>query len=85
MDLRVRVTDYIWLVVAGLAVVAVIWLVLPVAVGLVSQPSPGRFLAFLIGTPIIVVVGRWVAAGAWRRTAWGAPPGGLREAREHSG
>lgn len=80
---RTRASDYLWGIVALVAAVGVIFLMIEGIVALVSAPTPGQFAVFVIGTVLIVGVGRWIILGAWRRTVWGAPEGGLRDLREH--
>lgn len=82
MDYRIRTSDYLWLVVTALGIAAAGSTIVPVFLNLLRDPSIGRLLAFLVGTFLVVGVSRWVVMGAWRRTAWGAPPGGVREVRE---
>lgn len=85
MEYRIRVTDYLWAAVAVLTGAATLAFVMPVLWNLVRNPSLARFVAFLVGTFLVVGVARWVLMGAWRRTAWGAPAGGVREVRERRG
>ena len=36
-------------------------------------------LGMVVETVLGTIVGAWLILGAWRRTIWGAPPGGQRE------
>lgn len=42
----------------------------------------GDVLLLVASLLLYGVVARWLVMGAWRRTKWGAPPGGSREAAE---
>ena len=68
--MKTRARDVAWAALAG-----VIALVCFVALGsLLFDRSRA------VQTLIAVVPGAVIAVGAWRRTKWGAPEGGLREA-----
>lgn len=82
MDARVRVSDYLWAAVAGLAFLGIARAMVAGVAGLVRHPTLGQVAIFTVGTVLILVVGHWIVLGAWRRTVWGAPPGGVREHRE---
>lgn len=82
MEYRIRAMDYLWAAVAVLTGAATLAFVIPVLWNLVRNPSLARFAAFLVGTLLVGGVARWILMGAWRRTAWGAPAGGVRKSRE---
>ena len=69
---KTRFQDVFWIAVASAVIFAVF-------VGVLSLFS-GRAdpVKLLVG----IVPGTWLALGCWRRTKWGAPEGGLREAQE---
>jgi hypothetical protein len=79
---RTRVSDYVWAGVSLVAAVGVVRLVIGGVRGLLADPTLGGFGIFVVGTVLIVGVGRWIVVGAWRRTVWGAPEGGVRDHRE---
>ena len=68
--MQTRPQDILWVVVAVLCVAAGI-------AGLVLMVTDFT-LWRLLGAPFAV----FIAAGAWRRTKWGAPAEGLREYQE---
>lgn len=61
------------------AAAGVIRLLVIGVMALVAEPTFGQFAVLAIGTVLAVGVGRWIILGAWRRTVWGAPEGGVRE------
>ena len=85
----VRSRDWVWgIIAAALLLVYVRAAVLLVVYGFQDGFSQGEFL-FLKGIPgtlaqavVGFTVGSWLILGAWRRTVWGAPPAGLRDAVE---
>lgn len=82
-DAKPRVSDYGWGVVA-VVMSGVLVRQLAVSVGaLMRRPTGDQLLAFVVVVVLSLVAGRWLVGGAWRRTVWGAPPGGVREHREH--
>lgn len=79
---RTRVSDYVW---AGVAVVMAAVLIRRLVMStaaLVADPRGQQLLSLLVVALLSVVAGRWLVGGAWRRTIWGAPAGGVREHRE---
>lgn len=80
--MQTRARDVFWAAVA--VAVVVIFVILLVRMLLSVSPSPGvaEIAAVLLGTLLNGVFAWWLGWGAWRRTKWGAPPGGAREQAE---
>lgn len=80
--MRIRPSDAGWLAVsaffAGLAVYYIVTIVRLFITGVTVDQAVG---GILVGIAVLAG-GRWLVLGAWRRTVWGAPPGGNRHARE---
>ena len=70
LPMRVRPVDIVWLTVAGFIAAGMV-------LGVVSL-----FREFVLPTLIGLPFAGMVALGAWKRTKWGAPAGGLREHQE---
>jgi len=67
---RTRPVDIAWLLVIAVCAVVV--------VGTLVSLTREFVFVYLLGLMLPAIV----AAGAWKRTKWGAPPGGLREHQE---
>jgi len=82
--MEIRVRDYVWATVAGLAAGGIGWAIVNTVLSLASRPTAGGIAITLASAALTIEVGRWIMMGAWRRTAWGAPPGGVREYKERA-
>lgn len=81
-DAKPRVSDYVWAVLAVVVSAVLIRQLAVSATALIRSPTGGQLLAFVVVVALSLVSGWWLVGGAWRRTVWGAPPGGVREHRE---
>jgi cytochrome c biogenesis protein CcdA len=80
--MRPRPGDVLWLVVAAMfAGLTVYYIVAIVRLFIGGVETNQAVIAVIMGIAVIAA-GRWLTLGAWRRTVWGAPPGGNRAARE---
>lgn len=82
-DARTRARDYFWAVVAVLMSALLLRQLAVTAIALIRTPTGKQLLTFVVVVALSLVTGWWLVGGAWRRTVWGAPPGGVREHREH--
>lgn len=82
-DDKPRASDYLWALVATVMSAVLLRQLVLSAAALVRDPTGEQLLSFVVVGALILVSGRWLVGGAWRRTVWGAPPGGVREHREH--
>lgn len=81
-DTKPRASDYLWALTAVImAAILLRQLVVSVA-ALVRTPTGEQLLGFVVVAGLSIVSGWWLVGGAWRRTVWGAPPGGVRDHRE---
>lgn len=85
VPMQIRARDLLWAVVAVAAVLGGLWALASVFRGITTLPSMGRMIGVLLTVVLVGAVTWWIAAGAWLRTRWGAPSGGVREAAEAKG
>lgn len=85
-DLPVRPADVGWLGVAiFFTIMGLLGLYAWARDAAANAGGPGSVLLVLAGLVVLLVSAGWLISGAWRRTCWGAPPGGRRERREAGG
>lgn len=83
--MRTRPRDWVWAAVAAVLAGAIVRGVVGMLRSLpdeVRGAGVGDLLVLVAFLVLYAVVARWLVMGAWRRTKWGAPPGGSREAAE---
>lgn len=81
-DAKARASDYLWALVAVIMSAVVLRQLVVSAAALIRSPTGKQLLTFVVVIGLNLVTGWWLVGGAWRRTVWGAPPGGVREHRE---
>lgn len=81
-SMRTRLRDALWAAVAVGFAAAFAWGLIGLVADLVAAPGLATLARLAMGVLAVAVVGRWLVLGAWRRTKWGAPAGGVREFTE---
>lgn len=81
-DAKARASDYLWALVAAIMSAVLLRQLVVSAAALIRSPTGEQLLTSVIVVALSLVTGWWLVGGAWRRTVWGAPPGGVREHRE---
>lgn len=83
--MRTRPRDWVWATVAAVLAGLIAWGVVGMVRALpgeLREAGSGDVLVLVAWLLLYAVVARWLVMGAWRRTKWGAPPSGSREAAE---
>ena len=78
-EARVRPRDIAWLAVAVGFSAAIAYTLATAVIDTSRTGDLPPVWELVVGAALYAVVGRWLVAGAWRRTLWGAPPGGVRD------
>ena len=78
---KIRPRDLIWLAVAVAVPAVLIFGVVTSLTGL-RAATPRPWILEAVGIVVGVLFWGWIILGAWRRTIWGAPPGGQRDVIE---
>ena len=78
-EARVRPRDIAWVAVAVGFAVSIAYTLVTAVIETVRTGDLPPVWELVVGAALYAVVGRWLVAGAWRRTLWGAPPGGVRD------